>query len=155
MKDEKPNSEGASLMRWHLNCDRKLQREGARHSSGEECSRKRTSKCKDPELGESDWCVPGNGSQHRVDERKWHEVGGVCRSHIIHGEATEKLPGVESMAWDALLDDHIVYFMEMDWRKAQAEVGKLKLGGYSNGPGKRQMMLTWTKLVLIWDSFLL
>lgn len=85
----------------------------------------------------------------------WHEAEGVCRSYIIHGETNEKAPGVESNAWDVLLEDHIAYFLEMDWKKTQAEVGKLKLGGDSNSQGKRQVMRTWTKVVVLGDSFLL
>lgn len=62
MKVGKPISDRQGLSEMTLNGDMKLQEERTRHGkTGEECSGKTISKYKDPELGESDWCVLGNG----------------------------------------------------------------------------------------------
>lgn len=76
VKDGKPISDRWGLSEeltfelWHEASKRK-----DRHGkTGEECSRKRISKCKDPELGESDWCVLGDGRQPLYPQSTWEQV---------------------------------------------------------------------------------
>lgn len=62
----------ASLKRWHVKSDI---REGASQVKiGEECSRKKTSKWKDLELGECNWCMLGDSRQPTCPQNGWEGV---------------------------------------------------------------------------------